>query len=229
MLQWLRKDPEKQRQKLLSVVHDPSLLRYLEVPLPDPAQNLLQTEFVALDFETTGLDATQEAILSIGYTVIREGRIVLRENGYHLIRVNKPIPEKSVVIHHITDDRMAEGAPLHEVMPGLLAKIAGRVLLVHYQAIEKKFLNAACKELYGYELPARYVDTLEIARRRLARAPMRYGPHHLRLFNLRDYYKLPRYNAHNALEDAIATAELFFAEIAQKRRPLERIRLKEVL
>jgi len=33
----------------------------------------------------------------------------------------------------------------------------------------------------------------------------------LRLFNLREAQQLPRYRAHNALSDALATAELFLA------------------
>ena len=37
----------------------------------------------------------------------------------------------------------------------------------------------------------------------------------LRLFNLRPRYNLPRYKAHNALSDAIATAELFMALAAE--------------
>lgn len=229
MLHFFLNQAEKQRKKLLSAVSDADFKAYLEHPLPALDQSIENTEFLALDFETTGLDPEQEAILSIGYTVIKQGRILLKENGHLFVRINKPLPHDSVVIHHITDDRMSLGEPLTTALKKLLKKMAGRVLLVHYQGIEKPFLNAAGKQIFGSEIPAIYVDTLEIARKRLSRAPVRFGPHHLRLFNLRHYYQLPRYHAHSALEDAIATAELFLAEMSAKGSPLSKIKLKTVI
>ena len=41
------------------------------------------------------------------------------------------------------------------------------------------------------------------------------APGDLRLFNLRERYHLPNYKAHNALSDAISTAELFLALAAE--------------
>ena len=58
------------------------------------------------------------------------------------------------------------------------------------------------------------IDTLTLAKRLLDRATIPYEPSQLRLFNLRDKYGLPQYGTHNALSDALATVELFFAEIA---------------
>ena len=40
-------------------------------------------------------------------------------------------------------------------------------------------------------------------------------PGNLRLFNLRPHFGLPQYKAHNALYDALATAELFLAMAAE--------------
>ena len=53
-----------------------------------------------------------------------------------------------------------------------------------------------------------------LAKRRLDMGSAAYDPSELRLSTLRDNYKLPQYCAHNALIDAMATAELLFAEVA---------------
>ena len=58
------------------------------------------------------------------------------------------------------------------------------------------------------------VDTLLIAKRRLDQRDVAYEPSELRLSNQRNFYQLPTYNAHNALSDAVATAELFLAQTA---------------
>lgn len=220
--------PEKQRKKLLATVENKILRKYLETPLADRNKPISELEFLALDFETTGLDAKNEAILSIGYTVINKGRIQLKNNGHHFIQVNRDIPAESVTIHKITDDRAKQGEHLHDVLETLLSVMAGKVLLVHYDKIERNFLNAACQNIYGDIPPILIVDTLAIAKKKRDRLNRPYDPKCLRLFNLRKELGLPRYYAHSALEDAIATAELFLAQIHHSNG-LNRTRLKEII
>ena len=218
-----------QQKRLLKKASNDAVRKYLETPLPKNSQAVNNTEFLALDFETTGFNAQKEAILSVGYTLVRKGRVVLAENGHHIIKINRPIPDKSVVVHKITDDRAEQGEHLHDVLEILLKKMAGRVLIVHFVSIERSFLNAAFQKLYGYKLPMQIVDTLEIEKKQLQRRQSLISPNQLRLFNLRTQYGLPRYNAHNALEDAIATAELFLAQVAHKSPGAKGINLRDVL
>ena len=56
------------------------------------------------------------------------------------------------------------------------------------------------------------LDTLAIAKRKLDRRDVAYDPSELRLSSLRQKKGLPNHFAHNALNDAIATAELFIAQ-----------------
>ena len=65
------------------------------------------------------------------------------------------------------------------------------------------------------------IDTLTLARKWLARRNKEPEQGALRLYALRERYGLPRYNAHNALSDALATAELFLAQVEHmdSRRP----------
>ena len=70
------------------------------------------------------------------------------------------------------------------------------------------------------------VDTEDLIRRWLEQRNEAFGGHQLRLHALRERYGLPRYKAHNALTDALATAELFCAFVARAnlvgRVPLKR-------
>lgn len=218
----------QQQRRLLAKVAEGPLKDYLQTPIPHPRQLLLKTEFLVLDFETTGLNPRNEAILSVGYTVIRNGRVVLGENGHHIVRVNKQIPRESVIIHKITDDRSHQGQHLTDIMAILLHKMTGRALIAHYAPIERGFLNAACVELYGYKPPLRILDTLAIEKKRLLRREQAATVNQLRLFKLREKYHLPRYKAHNALEDAIATAELFLVQMAFSNRNIGKLRLRDM-
>lgn len=221
----------KQQQRLLQTVEHPVARQYLQTPLPDKMDYLDELEFVVLDFETTGLDAKREAILSMGYTSLNTQRIFLRDMTHRIIQLNIALPAESVVVHKITDDRMLEGIHLHDALDELVTRMAGKVLLVHYERIERTFLQAAMKRVYGHALPLVMVDTMAIAHKRLERLQHHIQPNQLRLANLRQSSKLPRYGAHNALEDAIATAELFLVQLATLRgdgASKQRLRLRDV-
>jgi DNA polymerase III subunit epsilon len=192
-----------------------SLRAYFDIPFVDSATPCQDVEIVSLDFETTGLDPKRDNILSIGLVRIQALGIHLNSAWHQVVRVSQDIPEDAAIIHHITDDRAATGAPLEEVLPYLLEKLAGRVMLVHHAEVEQKFLDAACRRLYGAPFLAPTIDTLALARRQAERRNQVIREGDLRLFNLCERYKLPRYKAHNALNDAIATAELFLAMRAE--------------
>ena len=94
----------------------------------------------------------------------------------------------------------------------LLRALTGKVMLVHFSRIEQQFLNQACLELYGMPIIFPIIDTLVVAKRRLDKRDIAYDPSELRLSHLRGKYGLPDHYAHNALNDAIATAELLLVQ-----------------
>lgn len=184
---------------------------FLGQPMADKKQDWRELEIVSLDLETTGLDPQTDEILSVGLVELKKGNIHLDTAWHKIINVGAAVPESTAVIHHITDDIVAQGEPLESVLPELLNRLTGKIMLVHYSFIEQEFINAACKKLYDSPFIIQTIDTLPVAQRRMERRNHTIQPGNLRLFNLMTYYNLPHYKAHNALYDAIATAELFQA------------------
>ncbi len=168
---------------------------------------------LALDLETTGLDPRTDRILSVGFVPVN-GEVVDLSGARQLVVRAQGEVGQSAVVHGLTDDVVAAGRSLEEVLEVVLAALTGRVLLAHYCVIEEEFLTAACREVYGAPLPLRTVDTLEL-QRRLTSNPYddpRSGS--LRLGAARQAHGLPRYRAHAALTDALACAELYLAQRA---------------
>jgi len=207
---------EAKRKRLLKKAPEGPIKDFLSVPFPDPKTPIDETPILAVDFETTGLNADKDQILSVGFITIEYNEILVGSSYHKVVRTTGNLDEENVVIHQITDDVKSQGVELHVVIENLLQALAGKVMLVHFGQIEKNFLQAACKKLYGMAPEFPILDTLIIAKRRLDRYGGNFSPAALRLFNLRDHHKLPQYKAHNALSDALATAELFFAEIEEK-------------
>ncbi|MDT8409028.1 MAG: 3'-5' exonuclease [Wenzhouxiangellaceae bacterium] len=184
--------------------------------------------FVALDLETTGLDAQKHGIVSIGLVPFSIRRIRCAHSRYWVLRPRRELDQGSVPFHHITHSDLLEAPDLNEILDELLAALAGRVVVVHYRGIERPFLRRAVRDRLGEPLEFPLIDTMELearvyrrrhwARRFLAGLVGR-KPQSIRLAQSRSRYKLPQYGAHHALTDALATAELLQAQIAWRYGP----------
>lgn len=220
---------EARRQRLLNKVPAGALKDFLSCPFPKEDTPICEVPILAVDFETTGLNSLTDQILSMGFVKVDDYAIKLGTAEHHIINTQGDLKGDNVAIHQITDDEKAEGKQLEYAVEALLDALKGRVMLVHFNRIEKNFLEKACRQLYGYAPVFPMIDTLMVAKRRMDQASAPYDPSRLRLTNLRDYHGLPGYFAHNALNDAIATVELLFAEASllkqEQNTPLKQVLL----
>ncbi|MEO2266007.1 3'-5' exonuclease [Pseudoalteromonas pernae] len=181
-------------------------------------------EFVAMDFETTGLNSDQDDIVSIGLVPFNWQRIFCNKSKYWILKPAQNLAEESIVIHGITHSEIENAPDLSALIEQLFMKLRGKVVVVHYQAIERPFLANALLKRIGEGVQFAVVDTMELERRALS---MRRGfigklfgekLGSLRLADCRTRYNLPNYAAHNAMTDALATAELLQAQLSYHYR-----------
>lgn len=219
---------ERRRAWLHKKAPEGPLREYYAVPFPDIHRDWRNVNYLALDFETTGVDPAADEILSVGFTTIRGQNLCLTEAYHCLIRPTTDIPEETAILHGIMHDQAADAESIEVVLPRILRALAGKVLLAHYAPIETQFMKQVCRRVYGFAFLAPTVDTLWIEARRFQtkNRPIKKGQ--LRLANVRERYGLPRYPAHNALADAIAAGELFLAQ-AVHIGGSERLSLRELM
>lgn len=203
----------KQRERLLAKAPEGPLKAFLSVPFPEKGDVIGDVELLALDFETTGLNPKADALLSVGYVTLQRGIVRLNTCHHEIIQSPNRLDKDNVVIHQITDTEKANGERLEDVVANLLNALAGKIMLVHYAQVETTFLAQACKQLYGMAPVLPVIDTLVVSKRRFDLRDTAYDPSQLRLTNLRHSYQLPAHHEHNALNDAIATAELLLAQL----------------
>jgi DNA polymerase-3 subunit epsilon len=206
---------EWHRRRLARTVPAGPLRRFYDVAFPPAQARWRELEFVALDLETTGRDPRTEEIVSAGWVLLRGGVIDLATATRRLVRPSKAMPEGSAVIHAITDDEAVAGESPCAVIADLLDVLAGRVLIAHYAATERGFVDAACRRCFGGGLIVPTVDTLQLGHRSFVRQGREPGRGDLRLAALRQRYNLPQYASHDALIDAMAAAELFLAQVEE--------------
>lgn len=204
----------KRCRSLAEGCREPSLAAYLSGCAELRPGDIADTPMIAVDLELTGLDAAKDHIISLGWTQIDEGRIRLGSNRHVLVTAADSVGE-SAAIHELTDSEVAEGVKPRKALKKLFEAAAGRVWVFHHSTLDVAFLQRACSEWAGIAPPFTVLDTMriELALRKRRDQPVQQGD--LQLGRLRADYGLPRYTAHNALIDALATAELLLAIAAR--------------
>ncbi|PPK53282.1 3'-5' exonuclease [Marinobacter persicus] len=211
--------PERYRE-LAKQARDPRVRSFYEAGCPSPDTPIREVPLLALDFETTGLDADQNSIVSIGLVPFTLEGIQLGKAWHQVVRPHEPLEQTSITIHGITHSDIDEAPDLSEVLDTLFEHLNGRIPVVHYRNIERPFLNKALQWRLKEELRFPVLDTMAIEAHlhpdrnpgRLQRL-MGKRPISIRLADSRGRYGLPHYAGHNALIDAIATAELLQAQV----------------
>lgn len=205
---------------------NPDLRHFFEQGQLDPATPINKVPMMALDLETTGMDVTRHGIVSIGMLPFTLERIHTGQSWYRIVRPRQMLREESVVVHHITHSEVARAPDLADLLPELLNRLAGYLPVVHYHPIERRFLDESLRVRLGEGLMCPMIDTMVLESRWCrhslrARTRKWFGaqPLSIRLHDSRARYNLPFYRGHHALTDALATAELFQAQVAQRFAP----------
>lgn len=243
----MKKDPSFQRQlpsgcrvksdasfdwqahlaSLAAAAAHPGLKRYYKQSVPDPATPVNQSSMLALDLETTGMDWDRDAIVSIGWVPFDYHRIQCGGARQFMVMPDQPLCGRSIAIHGITHSELAGASDFSEPLDRLLAAMTGRLVVVHYHAMERQFLAATVRRRFNevFEFPV--IDTMQIEHTVCREKNKWWRPQwfrrrpslSMRLADVRERYGLPRYTPHHALTDALATAELLLAQLRHHYDP----------
>lgn len=214
--------------ELAEASRDPRLKRFYTRGAPAASTSLAQLPMVAMDVETTGLDPRHDEIVSIGLVPMGLGLIQASASRHWVVRPRGRLNAESVAIHAITHAQIETAPDLEQILGEVLDALAGCVVVVHCRAIERSFLDTAFRARIGEGLEFPVIDTMELEARLHRREPpglfewlfrRKRASVSIRLADARARYHLPRYRAHHALTDALATAELLQAQVAHRFSP----------
>ena len=165
----------------------------------DVGKYLMENDVVVFDIETTGLDASKCEIIEIGAVKISKGRI--SETFETLIKPMSVIPEEIIKLTGITPD-MVLGAPsIGEVIPDFYKFCYGTTIMAYNIDFDYKFINLFGLK-YGYNFNMKQVDVLFLARSFVL------GLSNFKLSTVCKKLNISLENAHRAVHDALATAEV---------------------
>jgi DNA polymerase III epsilon subunit family exonuclease len=164
-------------------------------------------KYLALDFETTGLDSGTERVVEIGAIRFGLGPGGAEEEASLacLVDPGMPIPPRAISIHGITDEDVAGAHAFGDVAPSLLALAEGAMIVAHNVGFDLSFLDAELARLGRARALSESADTLALSRRAFpGRASYRLG-------SIAAALGIDAGSAHRALDDARTCMALYAA------------------
>lgn len=167
--------------------------------LPEYNDIIKQNTFVVFDCETTGFDCRSNEIIEIGAVKIVDGKI--KETFQSFICPEQEIPAEITKLTTITNEMVKDAPNNAQVIPDFYKFCEGCTLVGYNVSFDIGFIKVS-GEKSGYNFNHKTIDALELTKQKM------YLPRY-KLGNVVEALGLKLDNAHRALADAIATAEVF--------------------
>ncbi len=160
----------------------------------------LDTEFIAFDLETTGLNAQNDRITEIGAIRFSTAAGVI-DTFSAFVNPGIPIPADITRLTGIRDEDVMDAPGEEASLRSFLSFIGGRPLIAHNAHFDVGFLSAAASR-HGIRFSPVYLDTLALSQVLLP---------DLKKFKLdivSNRLNLPQFNHHRATDDAMVVERI---------------------
>jgi DNA polymerase III subunit epsilon len=199
----LESEPEERsRGKGRPEYYDFDLFKFEDKSI-DLDRKLSDLTYTVFDTETTGLEPSKgDEIIQIGAARIVNNRLLRQETFDQIVDPEIPLKPESIPIHGITED-MVRGKPnIDVILPAFHEFCEDTVLIAHNAAFDMRFLQLK-EERTGIRFTQPVLDTL------LLSAVVHPNQESHKLDVILERLGVSIGTRHNALEDALATGEVF--------------------
>jgi DNA polymerase III epsilon subunit family exonuclease len=156
---------------------------------------------IVLDTETTGLDFKTEQIIELAAVRLEDGKIT--DTFHSLVKPTVPIRQSSQKVHGIDVADLADAPLMPDILPQFMAFIGDLPYVAHSAYNDYSFINQATRTHMGQGFNNHRIDTYDMFRQLFPDEPS-HG-----MGALLARFGLPPHDAHRALEDAMALAQVY--------------------
>ncbi len=198
----------------LSAEHSRALDAWRRLPMPDLGQALQAARCVVVDVETSGLRPFKDSLISIGAVTVSAGLIRFDQSFEVVLRQPVPSDHSNILVHGIGGTTQVSGKDPADGLADFLS-FAGKAPLIGFHAdFDRVMIARAVRKALALDLTNIWLDVAALAPALFAeRAPSAHSlDEWMRVFGIGNYAR------HDAVADALATAQLFQIVLAEAAR-----------
>lgn len=162
---------------------------------------LLESSFVSIDVEATGVDPSKSDIIEIACVRVEGG--IITDRFSTLVNPGYFLPQRITELTGITNAMLVGKPRMEEVLPGFLRFVGNNIIVAHRVEKDIAFIDKYYKELYGKRFRPPHICTFNLAKNVLPNLK-RYT-----LKDIADYLGVEYRRVHRAVDDAQTTAFVF--------------------
>ena len=171
------------------------------------------TRFVVVDVETTGLNLLTDTLISIGAVAVVNGRIALGDSFSVVLQQRESSRKENILIHGISGSAQREGVPPADALLAFLEYLGKSPLVAFHVAFDETMIRRALRQYLGISFKRPWLDLAYV----LPALWPELMRNHRALDDWVSHFDIRNDDRHNAVADALATAELLLVAIARAR------------
>lgn len=187
------------------------LTTWKRCPPPDLSTPPEQARYVVVDVETSGLSLGRDRLIAIGAVAVMGGEIQFGDSFEVVLQQQTVSPRDNILVHGIGGTAQSGGVPPQEALLRFLEYVGKSPLVAFHATFDETMLSKALRQHLGLKFKHPWLD--------LAYAVPALYPELSQKFRSLDdwlgHFGISNYARHNALADALCTAQLFL--IAQTK------------
>lgn len=166
--------------------------------------DLASDRIVVVDVESSGLSLADDHLIAIGAVAIHAGRIVFSDSFDVLLRQEMASDKTNILVHGISGTAQRSGLSPEDALLEFLQYLDGAPLFAFHTAFDETMLRKAYRKFLGFDFRHAWADLAYLL-------PELFPKYANKCHALDDWlqrFSIVNDERHNALADALATAQL---------------------
>ncbi len=220
LLGWLRS------QHNLTQVQQHKLSDWRDIPSVTRPRAINSSRCVVVDVETSGLNLWEDRLISIGAVAVVNGKIDLGDCFYSVLQQETASDRENILLHGIGVSEQTEGVPAADALLAFLHFLQKDPLIAFHVTFDKTMIVRAMRKYLGYSFNHLWSDMAYVMPALNPELASRYRS----LDEWLGHFDIRNDARHNALADALVTAQLFQvgAVQAKKRNIIDFVALRDL-
>lgn len=177
--------------------------------LPAPARDrpIREGRCVVVDVESSGLNLARDRLIAIGAVAVTQGQIRLDDSLEIVLQQAQVSDKTNILIHGIGGTAQRQGMPPADALLAFLDYLGKDPLVAFHVAFDETMIRRAMRTFLGLDFRHAWADMAYVAPALHPQLAHRYRS----LDDWMGWFEIGNYARHNALADALSTAELLLA------------------